>query len=250
MSIKDQLRVNPFARFLRGFLNRFQKFNQDPFDSIIANISKRNISHVLDVGANVGQFGVDLYNAGFEGILISYEPASRAFKKLNDLTLRYDKWTAINLGMGDATELAILNISANAGLSSSILEIGKVHLENFPKSKTISQEEVRMSTVDRQIEILALDPAKIMLKIDVQGYEGQVLRGASTFLSRIPLCYLEVSLTPLYVGESDLLALINFLADAGHEIIDINRGVVAKDGTLLQVDILTQLNFKNARVVE
>jgi len=75
--------------------------------------------------------------------------------------------------------------------------------------------------------------------MDVQGFESEVLKGAGNLLSAIPVCYLEVSLSALYDGEFDLLEILNFLSDYGHEVIDLYRGVTSKTGELLQIDILT-----------
>jgi len=129
-------------------------------------------------------------------------------------------------------------------LSTSLLTMGSVHLVNFPESATVSTQRVTISTVDKQLEILGIDPRHIMLKMDVQGYEAEVLKGASQSLSRIPLCYLEVSMVPLYEGEITFLPILNMLSEAGHEVIDVFRGLKAKNGQLLQMDILTRLTKK------
>ena len=237
--IKDLLRVNPTARMLREHAYAFSKFKDSPFPLIQIYLRRANITHIFDVGANIGQFGIDVIRTGYKGQIISYEPGLKAFKKLNRLTQKFDQWTAVQMGMGAFTGNATINISGNSGLSSSILEIGQSHLENFPTSKTISQEKIILSTVDHQIDSQNLDPSKVMLKIDVQGYENQVLAGSMKFLPTIPMCYLEVSLSPMYIGEANLPTIINMIASAGHTVVDIHRGVTAKDGTLLQIDILT-----------
>lgn len=237
--IKDVLRVNRTARMLREYANAFSKFKDSPFPLIQKYLRRAKITHIFDVGANIGQFGVDIIRTGYNGHVISYEPVLRSFNKLNRLTQKYDKWTAFQMGMGAFSGNAIINVSGNSALSSSILDIGQSHLENFPRSKTISQESVILSTVDDQIELLNINPSTVMLKIDVQGYEKQVLLGSMNYLSTIPLCYLEVSLSPLYIGEAEFPSIINMITSAGHNIVDIHRGVTAKDGTLLQIDILS-----------
>ena len=56
--------------------------------------------------------------------------------------------------------------------------------------------------------------------------------------------YLINSLFPLYKGEASWLQVINFLAAAGHEVIDVYRGTETKHGELLQLDILTKLSIQ------
>jgi len=71
-----------------------------------------------------------------------------------------------------------------------------------------------------------------------------VLRGAAKSLSKIPLCFLEVSIVPLYEGEITLLPILNLLSQSNHEVIDVFRGIKTQNGKLLQLDILTRLTVK------
>ena len=119
-----------------------------------------------------------------------------------------------------------------------------LHLDNFPDSKTIANQNIKLSTIDKQLAVLRLCPHEIMLKLDVQGFEAEILKGASQSLPLIPLCYLEVSLNPLYEGEITFLPILIELSKYGHEVIDIFRGIKSKNGRLLQVDILTKLSGK------
>jgi FkbM family methyltransferase len=114
------------------------------------------------------------------------------------------------------------------------------HELNFPDSATVAKQNISISTIDKQLTVLGLQPQEIMLKLDVQGFESEVLKGASHSLSKIPLCYLEVSITPLYEGEISFLPILIELSKFGHEVIDVFRGMKANDGRLLQLDILTK----------
>jgi FkbM family methyltransferase len=194
---------------------------------------------VLDVGANSGQFAVDLRRAGFRGEIFSIEPGQKAFRNLQDRSKRDDRWQVFNFALGSTEGKLKLNISQNSGLSSSFLKMSNLHLENFPDSKFIKEELVNVTTLQLLTEELNLSPQNMLLKIDVQGFESEVLKGAGNLLSEIPMCYLEVSLSALYDGEFGLLEILNFLSGNGHEVIDLYRGVTSKSGDLLQIDILT-----------
>lgn len=244
MVIKEQLRTSPFARLVREQFSGFKAIADSPFKSIIRNIDELKLTHVLDVGANAGQFGIDIRRYGFNGQILSFEPVSQTFTLLSKTTKNRQPWKALQLGLGAIESEQTINVSGNAGLSSSLLEMGTVHLESFPDSATVSNQKVTISTLDNQLEALRIDPRRIMLKLDVQGYEAEVLRGAVKSLKVIPLCYLEVSLVPLYKGETTFLPILNLLAEAGHDVIDVFRGIKAKDGQLLQMDILTKLAVK------
>ena len=99
---------------------------------------------------------------------------------------------------------------------------------------------VEIQTLDHQIAALGLDPTKIFLKVDTQGFEREVMLGAKKSLPLVPLCLWEASLTPLYDGDASLLQIMNELSFFGHEVVDIFRGAVSSRGQLLQVDILSR----------
>lgn len=240
MEIKSILRTSSVARAARELLRGMGEISNTPFKSIVQNLEKFNITGVIDVGANVGQFGLDVRRHGFEKLIVSYEPVQETFRTLSQTIKKHQPWKAFQLGLGDTESEKYINISGNAGLSSSLLTMGKVHIENFPESATISTQKVSISTLDNQLEALDLDPEKILLKLDVQGYEAAVLNGAVKSMSRIPLCFLEVSVVALYEGENTLLPILKLLSESGHEVIDVFRGLKTKNGRLLQLDILTQ----------
>jgi FkbM family methyltransferase len=242
MKIKSGLRGNLLARAAREFLAGIGSKADSPFTSIVRNLEELKVTCVVDIGANVGQFGLDVRRHGFQGQIISYEPVRKSFESLTHTMKQHQPWKAFQLGLGSAETARTINISGNSGLSSSILEMGSLHLENFPDSSTIAREVISISTIDQQLTVLGLQPQEIMLKLDVQGFEAEVLKGASQSLSKIPLCYLEVSITPLYEGEVSFLPILIELSKFGHEVIDVFRGIKARNGQLLQLDILTKLS--------
>lgn len=242
MSIKSIMRNKPIVRAVREFLSIANFRENSPFSSIVYNLELSKISNVIDVGANIGQFGLDIRRHGYRGQIISYEPVRETFELLFKNTLRHQPWKAFQMALGAEESQLNINVSGNAALSSSILEMNALHLDNFPNSETVAKQRISISTLDTQLEILGLRPEEIMLKMDVQGFEAEVLKGATDSLSKIPLCYLEVSIAPLYEGEVLFLPILNELSKFGHEVIDVFRGIKAKDGKLLQLDILTRLS--------
>jgi FkbM family methyltransferase len=241
MGIKENLRTSHVARSIRELILGINAYSDSPFKSIVQNIEKTKVSKVLDIGANVGQFGIDIRRHGFNGQIISFEPVKESFEKLSNTIKKHQPWDAFQLGLGAFESQQKIHVSGNAGLSSSLLTMGKIHINNFPESATVSTQKILVSTIDKQLAILGVDPKKILLKLDVQGYESEVLKGTAKSLSQIPLCFLEVSIVPLYEGEVTLLPILNLLSESGHEVTDIFRGLKTKNGELLQIDILTRL---------
>lgn len=242
MTIKRLFRSSSTARALNEWIVKFERMRESPFRTIVSEIDKANISVILDVGANIGQFGVDIRRYGYKGQIVSYEPVEEIFASLIKTSSKHQPWNAFQLGLGSIESTELINVSGNSGLSSSLLKMKPVHVENFPDSKVVYSETIQISTVDTQLSNLGFSPENVFLKIDVQGFESSVLRGAAISLSKIPLCFLEVSLIPLYEEEVTLLPILNYLQNSGHEVINIFQGIRGKNGRLLQLDILTKLS--------
>lgn len=234
------LRTNPWLRDIKSKSSRISDALHSPYKKMVSELSHFNDPQIIDAGANVGQFGVDMRRSGFTGHIFSYEPVSETFQILRKTIDNFQPWSAFNLALGSTESQMEIFISGNAGLSSSLLEMNDLHLINFPESKTVAKERVQVSTLNQQITLLGLDPSRLLLKMDVQGYEFEVLKGANMHLEHIPLCYLEISLKKLYLEESSFIDLLILLREYGHEVVDVYRGVKSNKGELLQVDLLTQ----------
>jgi FkbM family methyltransferase len=240
MATKDYFRTNQGARYFRERISAVKSLRSNPHKALSRELSLLQVDCVLDGGANVGQFGLDLYRHGYEGAIYSYEPVSKIFNTLSKTAKKYPDWHCYNLGLGSQSTFGTINVSGNAGLSSSILEMKESHLFNFPSSGTIAKESIQITTIADQIRVLELNPKKLAVKLDVQGFEYQALLGIGDFLKEIPICFLELSIETLYKNEPDYLKILTFLADSGHELVDLFRGVTAKDGALLQIDVVTR----------
>src|SRR5262245_57862738 len=60
-----------------------------------------DINLVFDVGANVGQYAINLRNSGYQGRIVSFEPTLNAFQTLKRLTAGDPSWDAVHCALGD-----------------------------------------------------------------------------------------------------------------------------------------------------
>ena len=83
-----------------------------------------------------------------------------------------------------------------------------------------------------------------MLKIDTQGYEKNVIDGATKSLGSIKVIQLEMSILPLYENEMLYVDMINYLDKKGFQLFSLENGFSDQHtGQLLQVDgIFVQKN--------
>ena len=91
------------------------------------------------LGANSGQFALNLRRIGYKGQIISFEPITSAYNELKKFK-KVKNWEVFNFALGDIEEETEINISQNS-LSSSIMNMEKEHLISEPKSKYIRREK-------------------------------------------------------------------------------------------------------------
>ncbi len=192
---------------------------------------------VLDVGANIGQFTVAVAGTFSDVTVHAFEPLPSAVARLRRHTAGLRRVTAHEVALGDSETVATLRVSANS-VSSSLLPMGNTHGEAFPEAAVVENIEVTVTTLDRALAETELT-GPVLLKIDAQGYEAHILRGASATLARADYVLAETSLVPLYEGEPTFTELGACLAERGF-VFDAAVGFLEspKTGEILQLDAL------------
>jgi hypothetical protein len=110
------------------------------------------------------------------------------------------------------------------------------HLDAAPHSRYVGKEVVPLRRLDDLIDSTA-GKRRIFLKLDVQGFESHVLRGAEAVLARALALQLEMSLLPLYQGEVLMPEMCQYLQEKHFELWDLQPGFRnPSTGRLLQVD--------------
>jgi hypothetical protein len=129
-----------------------------------------------------------------------------------------------------------MNVSGNS-VSSSVLPMLERHANAAPAAQYVGQEEVVATTVDEIVSSYDLDPERALLKIDVQGYEREVLDGAAKTLSSFCAVRTEMSLVPLYEGQALMPEIVDHLSRRGFDLWFVEPGFTEPDTRrLLQLD--------------
>lgn len=198
-------------------------------------IRNNSASLILDVGANVGRYARSLRTTGYTGKIISFEPLSSAFGKLERHSANDPLWDCHNCALGRTDGESEINISANS-VSSSLLPMDEAHIKAAPQSAYIGKEKIKVRHLDRNIIEMMQDDA-IFLKLDVQGFEHEVLAGAQEILPNVFGIEIELSLTSLYSGHLSFRQLIDLLDDFGFTPVSMERGLTDPEtGHILQID--------------
>lgn len=189
-------------------------FGLDPFQDIAKVLAKPD-PIVFDVGANVGQTVLRLGWLFPAPTIHCFEPSPTTFRALEDATRGSTNVTLNNIGLGDRPgQLTLLENSSPD--MSSFLEPGDVW-------GTITERtEVAVSTVDAYCEEKHIDQIDF-LKIDTQGYDYQVLRGASGMLSRgsVKFALCEMTLDEMYVGVERFDRVLEFMFEHKYALFGI-----------------------------
>jgi len=192
---------------------------------------------IFDVGANTGR-AARLFSKMFPGSpMWSFEPGTEAFQELSRAgDLSHVK--KFNLALSDVDGNATLNIFQGSQLNSLLSHepTGVRHDPELIPQGTSQIQTIRLDTFCAQQQVSKIE----ILKLDTQGYELHVLRGAERLLrsGAINLIYLEVHFIPLYQGQPAMPEIFSVMTQFGFGLIgyyDANRN---PDGTIKYCDFL------------
>ena len=205
---------------------------------IIQLIKMHGAGALIDVGANVGQYAQRMRASGLALPIVSFEPGAEAYSELLRAAADDPTWTvAPRMAISDVRGTATLNVNKRSDMNS-LKPITEKTLSAFPKAKALTTEEVATERLDNILgEFIELHDRPLFLKIDTQGSELEVIRGAECLLHRIVAIQLEMSLLPLYEGEQLYLVILNELDRLGFDLHLVLPGYFSRAlGQQLQFD--------------
>ncbi len=205
---------------------------------VISNLKKMvpNLNYILDVGANSGQFSKAAIAFYPEAKIDAFEPLPNLFPKTAKKFKNSKNINIHNLALGNENGKIKFNQNEYEHISS-ILEINSENI-HYPKQLITSpQIEVEIKTLDSFLADKELPPLTL-LKLDVQGYEMEVLKGATKAVEKIDYIILEANLEQLYINQPSFTEMNNYLTGIGFELqgmLDFNLGFKNK---YIEIDLL------------
>lgn len=180
-------------------------------------------SVIIDIGANIGATGLLFAQKSEAGFVYCFEPVSETFQRLkeNFALNSFKNYSLINKGLGDKKEtLTIGNVVAsNPGMN-------RIISNHNPDIEPI--ERIEVSTLDDEIESLELNSLDV-IKIDVEGFEFHVLKGAEHSLRKFsPILFIELGDRNLKEQGASASAVYEFLVDLNYTIYRDEHGVRTK----------------------
>lgn len=211
----------------------------NPSAQLLTALNHIGANVVFDVGANVGQFAQDLRFSGFAGRIISFEPQSDAHDKLAEAARSDLDWVIHSrAAVGDQDGEIEVNISGNS-VSSSVLPMLDAHSSAAVDSAYVSAERAALVRLDSVAAQYLDKHSRCFIKIDTQGFEWQVLDGATDTLRLSRGVMLELSLLPLYDNQRLWREIVDRMESEGLTLWAIQEGFIdPRSGRTLQVDAI------------
>jgi FkbM family methyltransferase len=233
------------------FLQRLEKFRHIILDPMFvgalvkgaaagtehrAQLKRMNFDFIVDVGANRGQFALISRKVFPQARIHSFEPLeepAHVFRKIfgNDSNVVLHK-----CAVGREKKLSTIHITRDDD-SSSFLPVTKTQSDMFPGSTEKETRDVMVYPLSQLIDPASIPPASL-LKIDVQGYELDVLQGCEDVLQKFSHLYIECSFIELYKGQALAHQIILWLEERGFILTSINNLCYEKNGLAVQGDFL------------
>ncbi len=184
---------------------------------------------IFDIGANSGEFALLARTAFPTARIVCFEPHPEAFSTLTKV-MRMDKhFQAFQVALGEKEESGVM------------------HLDPFSPNSSFTNRSSK--SIPQKLQIQKLDSYEAMisnedqtiLKLDVEGYELAILKGAENFITKTDYIYIECRTTdPIGCTFVEIYA---FLVERGWEYQGAYDSVYTKTGKLLYFDAL----FKNVK---
>ncbi|MDB5888958.1 MAG: methyltransferase FkbM family protein [Rhodocyclales bacterium] len=211
---------------------------------LAALFEQYRVEAVIDVGANEGQYRNFLRSeVPYHGPILSYEPQPACFQKLHDNANGDGAWHVRDLALGSEPGELSLNIM-EASVFTSFLAPDYAAVGDFSGMNRIREVvKVPVTTLDDELSASSAPASmagRLYLKLDTQGFDLAVLRGATQTLSRVVALQTELSMKSLYQGMPDYREMIDALTSMGFELSnmfpvshDNDMGLIEADGIFI-----------------
>lgn len=241
------LRLRKLAALVASpfFLRAFLKGGVAPAIEHAPLLRRLGFDFVVDVGANRGQFSLVCRRVNPAAKIVAFEPLPVPARVYRDLFAGDPNVRLCEAALADKSGKMVMHVSAQDD-SSSLLPIAQAQTDNYPGSGEVRTQDVAVMTLPEAVSLQELG-ARNLLKIDVQGFELEVLKSAVAFLDRFEWIYVECSYVSLYEGQPLADEVTAFLQVRGF-VLSGRYNVAHIKGTdsPLQADLLFEMGGQSA----
>jgi FkbM family methyltransferase len=198
-------------------------------------LAKYNVDGVLDVGANLGQYVRFLReDCHWLGPIWSFEPIRDNFAALCRVLGSDPQWKGLNVALGSRSATCVMNHCPTLSGLDSLLSPTSFGRRSLDALRTVRREAVSVRRLDAVVEgtagidvassQYATEPvagARLHLKLDTQGFDLEVLRGATRCLDRIVSLQIELSVKAIYKDVPPMLDAMDEVMKMGFAPVNL-----------------------------
>ncbi len=211
--------------------------NTDSWARRAVLMSELDIDLVLDVGAFIGGYGMNLREIGYTGEIFSFEPQPDVMPRLRETALRNPPWRVFQMALSDFEGQAEFFISER-GSSSSLKRMCQA-AKDAARAETAGSIPVDVRTIDKVLEECGALGRNIYLKCDAQGAEEQIMCGGSKTIQHAKAVEIELSIAEMYEGQWDFRSALDLFLEKDFEVYSIEAGFADPvTGQVMQVDAI------------
>jgi FkbM family methyltransferase len=214
--------------------------NEGVFPSLKYLVKDQKDAVIFDVGAHRGETALAFREWFPEARIFSFEPFGASYDILSKVAHADSNIHALRFGLGDKREMKKFYSNAVAATNSLLPTnpvASKIYEPGIFETREVVQAEFR--TADdfaAEYHIGSID----ILKLDVQGAEHLVMKGADKLLKSgaIRVISAEIIARQTYEGQLDVVDTLRTYYDAGFTLYNTYNPSLARDGSLRQFDAI------------
>jgi len=199
-------------------------------------ILSSNLRTIIDIGANKGQFALACRERAPFARIISFEPLKAPAKIFKALFINDAKVHLNEVAIGSRIQRSFIHVSAHDD-SSSLLPIGANQVALYPGTQEKESIEIDVAPLSSYLMPGDIE-SPAMLKLDVQGFEMEVLKGCESIIEKFDFIYCECSFIELYSGQRLAYEIIEWLHQRQFKFIGIFNVSYDVKGQSIQADFL------------
>jgi FkbM family methyltransferase len=204
---------------------------RDRFADIKARLTESPV--IVDGGANIGEMTAKFLRQYRSPVIHAFEPIPELVSQLHTRFTGLSNVTIHGMAMGAEAKTVNFNILNYMG-SSSVFNpsaiVKSYHGEKMDVRQVVEVQQVRLE------DVMGTNLEVDLLKLDLQGYELEALKGCGKLLERIKIITIEIEFVPLYDGQPLFGDIDVFLRAHGFKLLNLYELYTHPDGQLTAGD--------------
>lgn len=204
---------------------------QDEMDKALDHLAAKGFSPavVLDIGSAKGYWSLRAATRWKTAQFHMIDPLVESEPSLKEICQKHDRFHYLLMAVGNRTGTVTMNVTPDFDGSSAL---------DYPGADPARQRQIPLDTIDNLMAAGKLPPPQLV-KIDVQGFEMQVLQGGQKLFESAEVFIIETNLYR-FMPECPLLhEIVAYMAERGYRIFDF-AGTLRRpyQNDLAQVDVV------------